>query len=336
MRPASERAGGAGTRGGGASRPPGHEAERPSQIPARGWIQILKRAYSDAKDDRISLVAAGVAFYAFLSIFPAMLAALTVYGLLAEPAEVQRQLEGVSGALPEEARQVLENQLGGLAAGGQGALTLGLVLSLLAALWSASGGVAGLMQGINIAYHERETRGFARLRATALLLTLGSILFVLVSVALIAVLPAVLDRVGLGAAGRAGVQVVRWGLLLGFVLVALAVVYRFAPNRSAPRFRWVTLGAVAATALWIIGSVGFSIYVNNFGSYQKTYGAIAGVIVLLLWLYLSSYVVLLGAEVNAEMEHQTARDSTAGPEQPMGERGAVKADTLPPPSDRSP
>lgn len=310
-------------------RHPGAQAERPAEIPPRGWFQILKRALREAKEDQISLAAAGVAFYAFLSIFPAMLAALAVYGLLAEPGQVQQQLNSISGALPEQARQILTDQLSSLASGQQGALTIGLVISVLLALWTASGGVAGLMQAINIAYDERETRGFVKLRGTALLLTLGAILFVLLSVALVAVLPVVLNQVGLGAAGRIAVQVLRWALLLGFVLAALAVLYRYAPSRNAPRFRWVTLGAVVATVLWILGSVGFSLYVNNFGSYQKTYGAIAGVIVLLLWLYLSSYTVLLGAEVNSEAEHQTAKDTTVGEPRPMGSRDAVKADTVP-------
>jgi membrane protein len=308
---------------------PGAGAERPGQIPARGWGQIVRRAMKSAKDDGISLAAAGVAFYSFLAIFPAMIAALSIYGLLAEPAQVQQQVSSFSGALPAQAREIIENQLTSLAAGRQGALTLGLVVSVLLALWSASGGIAGLMQAINVAYGERETRGFVKRRGTALGLTIGAIVFVLLSVALVAVLPAVLSKLGLGVAARAGVQVVRWALLLAFVLIALAVAYRFAPDRRSPRIRWVSSGALLATALWIIGSVVFSLYITNFGRYEQTYGAIAGVIILLLWLYLSSYIVLLGAEVNAEMEHQTEVDTTVGEPRRMGERGAVKADTVP-------
>jgi len=322
----SARAGAGGDAGG---ERPGAGAERPGQIPARGWFQILRRAMKEAKEDGISLAAAGVAFYSFLAIFPAMIAALALYGLLAEPSQVQQQVSSVSGALPAQARQILETQLKALAGGRQGALTLGLVVSVLLALWSASGGIAGLMQAINLAYGERETRGFAKRRGTALLLTLGAIVFVLLSVALVAVLPAVLGKLGLGVAARAGVQVVRWALLLAFVMIALAVAYRFAPDRRSPRIRWVSLGAALATALWIIGSVAFSLYVSNFGRYEQTYGAIAGVIILLLWLYLSSYTVLLGAEVNAETEHQTAADTTVGEPRRIGERGAVKADTVP-------
>jgi membrane protein len=328
MRPASEGSAGAARDPAAGYHEPGAEAERPTQVPARGWLQIFKRAFKEAKEDGISLAAAGVAFYAFLSIFPAMLAALAVYGLVAEPAQVQQQLDSISGALPEQARSILQQQATSLAAGQQGALTFGLVVSVLVALWSASGGVAGLMQAINIAYDERETRGFIKRRGTALLLTLGAIVFVLLSVALVAVLPAVLNAIGLSGVARIGVQVVRWVLLIGFVIVALAIAYRFAPARRSPRFRWVSMGAVTATLLWIIGSALFSLYVSNFGRYEKTYGAIAGVIILLLWLYLSNYIVLLGAEINAEAERQTTRDTTAGEPRPMGEREAVAADTV--------
>lgn len=308
--PASERGAGAGPRDPAAGyHEPGAEAERPLQVPARGWAQIFKRAFRKAKDDGISLAAAGVAFYAFLAIFPAMLAALAIYGLVAEPAQVQQQVAAISGPLPEQARSILRQQLTSLTSTQQGALTLGLVLSVLLALWSASGGVAGLMQAINLAYGERETRGFVKRRGTALLLTLGAIVFVLLSVALVAVLPAVLSSIGLSGIARLGVQVARWVLLIVFVLIALAVTYRFAPARRAPRLRWTTPGALLATVLWIVGSALFSLYVTNFGRYEKTYGAIAGVIILLLWLYLSGYIVLLGAEINAEAEHQTTRDT---------------------------
>ncbi|MGE4006922.1 YihY/virulence factor BrkB family protein, partial [Pseudonocardia sp.] len=169
---------------------------------------------------------------------------------------------------------------------------------------------------------------FLKLRGTALLLTLGAVVFVLVAVALVAAMPALFDALGLGGVGLVLAQVVRWVLLVALVVVALAVVYRVAPDRDAPRFRWVSVGAVVATVLWVVGSVVFSLYVDNFGSYNKTYGALAGVIVLLLWLYLTGYIVLLGAEVNAESERQTARDTTRGPEEPMGTRGAEAADTV--------
>jgi membrane protein len=274
------------------------------------------------------MLAGGVAFFAFLAVFPALIAAVTIYGLVADPAQVAAQVESLAGTLPQAAQPLIADQMNAVVASSSGALGVGLVISLLAALWSASSGTGNLIQAVNLAYDEQESRGFLKLRGIALLLTLGAIVFVLVTLALVAVVPPVLDAVGLGVVGTVLAQVVRWVLLVGVVIVALAVVYRMAPDRDAPRFRWVSAGALVAAALWILGSVGFSLYVNNFGSYNKTYGALAGVVVLLLWLYLTSYIVLLGAEINAEAERQTRRDSTRGEAVPMGERRAVAADQV--------
>jgi membrane protein len=184
------------------------------------------------------------------------------------------------------------------------------------------------MTGINIAYDEQESRNFLKLRGTALLLTLGAIVFMLLALALVAVVPALLNALQLGTFINVIVQIVRWALLVVLVVVALAVVYRMAPDRDAPQFKWTSIGALVAAALWVLASLGFSFYVNNFGSYNKTYGALAGVVVLLLWLYLTSYIILLGAEINAESEKQTKKDTTTGPPAPMGERRAEAADTV--------
>jgi membrane protein len=184
------------------------------------------------------------------------------------------------------------------------------------------------MTAINLSYDEEETRRFVKQKAIALALTVGGIVFVLVALALVAGLPVALDHLGLGLIGRVVAQVLRWVLLVGVVIVSLAVVYRIAPDRDRPRFRWVSPGALVATLMWLLGSFAFSVYVSLFGHYNKVYGALAGVIVLMLWLYLSCYVVLLGAEINAESERQTVRDSTVGPPQPLGCRGAEAADTV--------
>ncbi|HVL85524.1 MAG TPA: YihY/virulence factor BrkB family protein [Pseudonocardia sp.] len=307
---------------------PGADAENPAQIPARGWWQVVRRAFKESSTDNISILAAGVTFAAFLSLFPALIAALSIYGLVADPATVTRQVESFAGALPDAAQSLLTDQLASLAGGAGGALTFGLVFAILLALWSASSGTASLMTAINIAYDEEESRGFLKLRGTALLLTLGAIVFVLVALVLVAVVPLVLNALPLGAVGTVLAQVARWALLVGVVVVALAVVYKVAPDRDSPRFSWVSPGAIFATVLWVLASAAFSFYVNNFGSYNATYGALAGVVVLLLWLYLTSYLVLLGAEINAESERQTAKDSTRGKAQPMGARGGVAADTM--------
>jgi membrane protein len=307
---------------------PGLRAETPTQIPARGWWQITRRAMKEATADHVPMLAGGVAFFAFLAIFPAIIAAITLYGLVADPATVAAQAQSFTAALPQSAQPLVGDQIAQVTQASGRALSIGLVVSILAALWSASSGVSNLIQAINIAYDEDEGRNFIKLRGTALLLTLGAMVFVLLTLALIAVVPPLLDALALGPAGTVAAQVVRWLLLVLVLVVALAVVYRLAPDRDAPRFKWVSVGAVVATVLWIVGSLVFSLYVNNFGKYGNTYGALAGVVVLLLWLYLTSYVILLGAEINAEAERQTEKDTTHGAPAPRGERGATAADEV--------
>jgi membrane protein len=310
---------------------PGVGAEKPSQIPLRGWKQIVKRAWAENKADNMPIIAGGVAFFAFLAIFPALIAAITLYGLVASPETVTQQVEDLSAQLPDDAASLIGDQLKSITANAGGALTIGLVVSILAALWSASGGVNNMITAVNLAYDEVETRNTIKLRALSLLLTLGAIVFVLITVGLLAVVPAVLNALPLGVFGTILAQVIRWGLLLAVMAGSLAVLYRVAPDRDAPKFAWVSLGSIVVTVVWAIVSLLFSLYVNNFGSYDKTYGTIAGVIVLMLWLYLTCYLILLGAEINAEAEHQTARDTTEGHPQPMGTRDATVADTLPDP-----
>jgi membrane protein len=244
---------------------------------------------------------------------------------------VADQVESISKQLPSDASRLIGEQLKAIVDNSGGALTFGLVISILAALWSASGGVGNLITAINLAYDEVETRNFIKLRALSLALTLGAIVFVIITFGLIAVVPSVIDALPLGIVGTILAQLVRWLLLLAVFAGGLAVLYRVAPDRDAPKLRWVSLGSVVVTVVWALVSVGFALYVNNFGSYDKTYGAIAGVIVLMLWLYLTCYLVLLGAEINSEAEHQTAEDTTEGEPRPMGQRDAEMADTLPNP-----
>jgi membrane protein len=306
---------------------PGAHAEQPTQIPRKGWWQIARRAWKEAKTDQVPLLAAGVAFKSFLSLFPAMIAAVLIYGLISDPKTVASQAQQIAAALPKDAAGVITTQMTAITSTPQQSLGIGLIIALVFALWSASGGVSNLMTAVNIAYDEQETRGF--IKRTALSLTVGAIVFVVLTIALVAVAPAVLDNlVGTGPV-RWLLEAARWVLLLIAVMVALAVVYRVAPDRDAPKFSWVSVGAVLATIIWLIASLGFSLYVDNFGKYGKTYGALAGVIVLLLWLWISCYIVLLGAEMNAEAEQQTVKDTTEGTPRPLGDRNAVKADTLP-------
>ena len=270
-----------------------------------------------------------MAFFGFLSLFPAIIAAVLAYGLFADPKQIRDQAESVATALPSAARDLLLQQIETLTATPQQSLGIGLIISLAAALWSASGGVGHLMSAVNSAYDEEETRGFVRRKTLALLLTLGAIVFSLVTIGLIAVAPVVLDANDMSVLMRLGLEAARWLLLLGAVTVALAVVYRIAPDRDAPKLSWVSVGALVATVVWLVVSLAFSLYVDNFGSYGETYGSLAAVVVLLLWLWITVYVILLGAEINAESEEQTGRDTTKGPEQPLGQRDAVKADSIP-------
>jgi membrane protein len=306
----------------------GREAERPSEIPPRGWFAILRRVKAEVKEDNVTLLAAGVAFYAMLAIFPAIIAVVTVYGMVADPNQVESQVSEFAKGLPSGADALLTEQLRNVVDAGRQALSIGLAISLLVVLWSASSGVQGLVKGLNLVYDEQETRGFLKLRGLSLLLTLGAILVTVVALALIAVFPGVVDGLGLGQAAELAASIARWVVLALLVLVALAVVYRFAPDRANPRWRWVSWGAVVALVLWLLGSVGFSWYVDNFGKYNQTYGALAAVIILLLWLFLSSFAVLFGAELDAEIERQTARDTTTGPDRPLGRRDAEVADTV--------
>jgi membrane protein len=308
---------------------PGLQADRPSEIPKPGWIQIVKRAWKEAKKDAVPLLAAGVAFYAFLAIVPTLIALILLYGLVSSPEQVQQQVAEFGSALPTEAERLLEEQMKSLVETSDRALGIGLIVAVLLALWSASGAISNLITALNVAYDEEDERGFVKSRLLALGLTLGAIIFMILAIALVAALPVILDQLDLPGWLKAVIQGGRWIGLVIAVIVALAVLYRLGPDRNAPKFRWVSIGAIVATILWVIGSVVFSLYVDNFGSYGKTYGTLAGVVVLLLWLWLSSYAALLGAEVNAEMEQQTIKDTTKGEPEPLGQRDAVKADSVP-------
>lgn len=306
----------------------GRHAERPRDIPKPGWREILKRTMSEVTADHVSIVSAGVAFFGLLAIFPGIAALVSIAGMILDPATVEQQVAQLSGVLPEDAASILQDQAAKVASG-QGAAGLAAVVGLLLTLYSASKGTKSLMEGMNIAYDEDEKRNLIKLNVVALVLTLGLILGFAVALAVTVAAPALLGSMGLSSGVQTAVNWLRWPLLGVFAILGLAVLYRYGPSRADPKWRWVTPGAVIATILWVAGSILFSVYVRNFGSYNATYGALGGVIILLMWFWLSSFIVLLGAELNSEMEHQTARDSTTGKPRPRGERGAVKADTLP-------
>ncbi|MGH7087484.1 MAG: YihY/virulence factor BrkB family protein [Stellaceae bacterium] len=306
----------------------GRHAERPSEISRRGWWDIVMRLKENISRTNMSLVAAGLAFYAFLAIPSALTALVALYGLIFNPAEVSSQINSLHGLMPPEAMKLVSTQLTTVTSSSHSTLGIALVLSILVALWSARSGTASLMTALNISYAEEEKRGFIRFQLEALALTLGVTLFALLSIALIAVLPAAIGFLPLGDFGKTLASAVRWPLLLVLVVFGFAALYRFAPSRERAKWRWISPGAIAATVLWLGGSALFSVYVASFASYDKTYGSLGAVVVLMMWLYLTSFAIMLGAGLNAEIEHQTTRDSTTGAPRPMGERGARMADTV--------
>jgi membrane protein len=304
----------------------GREAERPQEIPKAGWRDIIWRTQAELSGDHVSMVAASIAFYGLLAMFPAVAAIISIWGLMFDPQQIAQQIATVSGALPQDAAAIINDQAQSVAASAGAGISLAAAGGILLTLYSVSKGMKVLIEGLNIIYDE-EKRGFIKLTFVTLILTLGLIV-VIVALGLIAVIPALLGNLGLGDAFRAMLAYARWPLLLVVTLVGLAVLYRYAPSREEPQWQWVSPGAMIATVLWLIGSIAFSIYVRNFGSYNETYGSLGAVVILLMWFWLSAFIVLLGAELNCEIERQTARDTTAGPAKPMGQRRAYAADTV--------
>jgi membrane protein len=311
----------------------GRAAEKPTDVPKGGWIDVLTRTKAAVKRDHVTLLSAGVAFYALLALVPALVALVSVYGLVADPADVERQVSNSLAAAPEEVRNMIEAQLRSITEGDSASVSLGAIFGVLVALWSASSGVGHLMTAVNAAYNETETRGFVKRRAISLAFTLGAILFVVVAIATLALLPPLLARWDLADALRITLNVLRWPLLGLGLLIGLALLYRFAPNRDDARWSWVSPGAIVATVLWLVASALFSVYTANFGNYNETYGSLGAVIVVMLWLFISAFVVVLGAELNSELERQTRRDTTVEEPRPMGDRDAYSADTLGPTRD---
>ena len=308
---------------------PGGDAERPGQIPARGWRQIAKRGWREAKADNIPLLGAGVAFYAFLALFPLLIALVSIYGFFADAAAITEQLRTVTKTLPPDAQKLIIDQVGTLTARGRSTIGVGALVAILISLFSASAGINNLMTAINIAYDEEERRSAIKKRLISLALTVGAVVFLIIVLALIGVLPPLLRNIFGTSAVRWVLQIAGILILIVIVSVALAILYRVAPDRDAPKLKWVSVGAVVATVIWLIASLGFSLYVSTLGNYAKTYGAFAGIVILLFWLWLTAYAILLGAEINAEAEQQTIADTTKGAPEPLGQRNAVKADSTP-------
>lgn len=304
----------------------GHDAETPGRIPGKGWKDIAVRVKNQLAKDNISIVSAGVAYYFFLALFPTIIAAISIYGLIMEPSQVEQQMSRVAGILPEQASEMLSNILERVAGKTEETLGWSFALSILVSLWSAQKGTNSVFEGVNIAYDEIDERGFFKRNGLTLLFTLCGIIVGILCTALVVVFPALVESINLPFYLEILIQWLRWPLMAAVIMGTLALTYKIAPDRRNPKFRWVSWGAVTATTLWLAGSILFSVYINNFGNYDETYGSFASVIILMLWFYITAYVILLGAEINSEMEHQTRKDSTIGEDKPLGQRNAWHAD----------
>lgn len=306
----------------------GRDAEAPQGIPLKGWKDIALRLKDEIAADHLGLIAAGVAFYGLMALFPAITALLAIGGLMVEPNQIVEQISLLEGMVPDEVMTIIVDQATKVAGSREGGLGLAAVAGILIAIYSASKGMNSLIEGMNVAYDEQEKRGFFMKTFVTLALTVCLIFGLLMGLLAALAVPSVIALVDAGPLTEILGTVLVWVLLLAMTLAGLAVLYRYGPSRDQPEFRWASPGAVAACVLWLAGSAGFAFYVGNFGSYNESFGTLAGVIVLLMWLWISAFIVLLGAEINAEVEAQTAYDTTTGPDEPMGQRGAVKADKL--------
>jgi Predicted membrane protein len=307
----------------------GDNARSPAELSTHGWRAVLVRVWWEISEDRVLLVAGGVTFYLVLALFPALAAFVSIYGLLADPAAVSGYLGQLQGIVPAAGIEIIGTQLRTLAGQSADALGVSFILGLLVAFWSANGGVKALFDAMNIAYEEEEKRGFISLNLAAFAFTLGAFLLAVLFIVAVGIVPVALAWLGLGPVTELLVRVMRWVLIALVALAAISLLYRFGPSRAPARWSWVSVGAVIATLGWFAVSWGFSLYLQNFADYNATYGALGAVMGLLMWLWISTVVVIVGAELNAEMERQTLRDSTTGPEQPPGLRGAVVADSGP-------
>jgi membrane protein len=307
----------------------GRRAEKPTDIPAKGWKDIVWRLYDDIQNDRVLLVAAGVTFYAILALFPATAAIVSLYGLFADATTISQHLNIVSGFLPEGALQVIGDQVKRIASQGQGTLGAAFLGTLAFSLWGANSGTKAIFDALNIIYKEQEKRSFIQLTIRSLIFTIGTVALVLLALAGIIAVPLIFKLVGVPDwSGAALLSIARWPLLYLVILFALACLYRYGPSRAQPQWKWVTWGSAIAGGFWVIGSLLLSWYVGNFGSYNATYGSLGAVIGFMVWMWFSTIIVLVGGEINAELEHQTEKDTTEGHNKPMGARGANMADEL--------
>ena len=308
----------------------GRRARSPFSIPWAGWKDILWRTYEEFNDDRLLAIAAGVVFFGLLAVFPAVTALVSSYGLFADPSTIGANLQTLAVMLPEGSFQIVQDQIARVLEKGSSALGWTFLFGLALALWSANAGVKAVIDALNVVYDEREKRSFIGLNLLSLSFTIGGIAALLLMVSAVVAFPLALDHLALPADSRLIVSLARWPLMFVVLLTALAILYRFGPSRRSPRWEWLSVGTLAAALLWIAGSAALSWYLSNFGDYNATYGSLGAAIGLMMWMWMSAIIVLFGAELNSEIEHQTAVDTTVGHRKPLGDRDATMADTLGP------
>lgn len=306
----------------------GRHANAPAEISATGWKDIALRTYRSVSSDRVLALSAGVTYYILLSLFPALAALVSIFGLMGDAGELAARLSLLAGLVPGAVLDIIRQQLQTLTAQGNAALGFAFLFSLGTSLWTAQAAIKALFDALNVVYGEQERRGFVKLSALSLLFTAGLLVFVTLAVGAVIVLPTLLNFILLGSTAEWAMRILRWPALYALVLIGLSIVYRYGPSRSDAKWRWVTWGSGFAALVWMVASMGFSWYVENFDSYNKTYGSLGAIIAFMVWSWLSIVVVLMGGELNAEMEHQTARDTTTGAPAPLGARGARMADTI--------
>ena len=304
----------------------GRDANTPEQIPFRGWSDILWRVLSSVSADRILSTSGGVAFFSLLAVFPGIAAVVSLYGLFADASSIGKHLTLLSGILPGGVLALFADQITFIAGRGNDALGAAFVIGLSVALFSANAAMAALFDALNVVYDEKEKRSLLRFYATTLLFTIGGILFILVAIVGVVILPLIMKFVGLAATTEKLLNILRWPVLFVTIVASLGFIYRYGPSRADARWRWVTWGSIVAAGLWISASMLFSWYVVTFDSYNRLYGSLGAGIGFMMWLWVSAVIVLLGGELNAETEHQTARDTTEGVPKPLGSRGAMMAD----------
>jgi len=304
----------------------GRHANSPTEIPATGWKDILWRLYHEINDDRTFLVAAGVTYYMLLALVPALSVFVSLYGLFNDRSTIGAHLTLLMGVMPSGGIDILKDQLTRLTSTPNTTLSLTLVISLVVALWSASSGIKALFDAMNIAYDETEKRNFFALNLLALAFTIGAAFAAIVFLSVVVVMPAVLNALYIGKGFEWLIQGLSYLLMIVLMFAGVGAIYRWGPSRQQAKWRWLTPGAILTVVITALVSVLFSWYAANFGNYNATYGSLGGLVGMLTWMWLSITILLIGAELNSEVEHQTARDSTTGAPRPLGDRGAQMAD----------